>query len=139
MTASINMGRVIEAHNAIRDARTARRHAWEAADALLEEDQNKLRAVLLGVLNASNANSMATDYGTVYRTERIKPSAADWSAIYAWIMQDPERFELLEKRLKVTTIKEYMEATGTLPPGVNIHREYDIGVRRPTAPSGSSV
>lgn len=141
MTA-INMGKVIEAHNAIRDHRAAKRHAWEAADAELEEDQNKLRAVLLDQLNKAGATSMATEFGTVYRTERIKPSAADWSAVHNWVLADPtgDRFEVFEKRLKVTTIKEYMDANGgQLPPGVNVHREYDIGVRRPSgSASGAS-
>lgn len=126
-----NIDKVVEAFSALRDQRTAKRHAWEAEDAKLEEQQAKLKAVMLDLLNTTGAKSIATDHGTVYRTEKIKPSAADWNVVYGWIVDDPERFELLEKRLKPTFVKQFMEEhDGAIPPGVNIHREYEVTVRR---------
>lgn len=126
-----NLDKVVTAYNAIRDARTAKRHAWEKDDAELEKDQDTLKVLMLQMLNTTGAKSIATDHGTVYRTEKVKPSAADWSAVYAWIMENPERFELLEKRLKPTFVKQFMEEhEGQIPPGVNVHREYEVSVRR---------
>jgi hypothetical protein len=105
---------------------------------------------------------------SVYREEDIIPSAENWSEVYHWIMQDvieeiihcakippkyhepvrtafrtlePERFELLEKRIKKGTVKEHMEATATYseetglkvlgspPPGVRVLREFSAQVR----------
>jgi hypothetical protein len=130
--ATPNLGQVVQVYNAIRDARTAKRKAYEAEDLALEEDQHKLTVLMLELLTANGAKSIATDFGTVYRTEKIKPSAADWTAIYGWINENPDRFELLEKRLKSTFIKEFMEENeGAVPPGVNVHREYEVSVRRP--------
>ena len=132
--ASINLDKVVQAYNAIRDARAARRHAWEEADLALETDQDTLKRLMLQLLNENGAKSIATEHGTVYRTEKIKPSAADWRALYDWIMVDAERFEALEKRIKSTFIKTYMDENGgALPPGVNVHREFEVSVRRPTA------
>lgn len=134
MQGNIDISKVVQAHQAIKDARTARRHAYEEEDAKLEADQTKLRALLLHMLNETGAKSIATDFGTVYRTEKIRPSAADWNTVYDWIVADPERFELLEKRLKSTFVKQFMdENEGTLPPGVNVHREFEVSVRRPSA------
>lgn len=126
-----NIDKVVEAFSAIRDARTAKRKAWEKVDLELEEDQRKLKVLMLELLNATGAKSIATEHGTVYRTEKVKPSAADWKAIHDWILEDPDRFELLEKRLKSTFVKTYMEEhEGHIPPGINVHREYEISVRR---------
>ena len=140
MEASINLDRVVQAYNAIRDARTAKRHAWEAEDLALEQDQDKLKVMMLELLNQIGGKSIATDHGTIYRTEKVRPSAADWSAVYAWIMADPDRFELLEKRLKATFVKQFMEDNdGLIPPGVNVHREYEVAVRRAnSAPSSDT-
>lgn len=139
MQAAINLDRVVQAFNAIKDARTAKRHAWEAEDLALEQDQDKLKVLMLELLNNIGGKSIATDHGTIYRTEKIRPSAADWNTVYAWIVADPERFELLEKRLKATFVKQFMEENdGVIPPGVNVHREYEVAVRRASSapPSG---
>ncbi len=140
MEAAINLDRVVQAFNAIKDARTAKRHAWEAEDLKLEQDQDTLKVLMLDMLNKIGGKSIATDHGTIYRTEKVRPSAADWNVVYAWVVADPERFELLEKRLKATFVKQYMEENeGVIPPGVNVHREYEVAVRRSnTAPSNQT-
>lgn len=132
-TAAPTIEDIVQVYMAIRDARTAKRHAWEKADAELEEDQTKLRAYLLSQLNATGAQSVKTAMGTVYRSEKLKPSAADWGAINRWVVEN-DGFDIYEKRLKSGFIKEYMEANnGAVPPGVNVHREFEVSVRRPTA------
>lgn len=130
---SVTVDRVVQARQAIKDARTVKRHAWEKEDLDLEADQKQLDLVLLQLLNQQGASSIATEHGTVIRSLKLKPSAADWSAIWEWIVQDPARGELLERRLKTAFIKEYMEANNNaIPPGINVHREYEVSVRRPT-------
>lgn len=137
--AQLNLAKVAQAYTAIRDARTAKKRAWEKEDLALEEDQDKLKALMLQVMNAGGLQSVRTDYGTIYRTQKLKPSAADWAAVYEWIAADPDRFEMLEKRLKATFVQQYMEENdGALPPGVNAHREYEVAVRRPNSSGASS-
>lgn len=139
MDASQNLGRLVQVYTAIRDARTAKRHAWEAADLELETDQDKLKVVMLDILNRTGANSIATDSGTAYKQEKVKPSVADWSAFYDWVLEDKERFEAIEKRIKSTFVKEFMDQNeGALPPGVNVIREYEITVRRPSDKSSGN-
>lgn len=134
----INLDRVVQAYNAIRDARTVRRHAWEKEDLALEEDQHKLKVLMLGMLNDAGATSFKTESGTVYRSEKVKPSAADWGAIWEWAKAN-DGMDIFERRLKATFIKTYMDENGgALPPGVNVHREYEVAVRRPTGSSTST-
>lgn len=129
-----NLDKLAEAFMAIKERRTELKRAWEAEDMQLEAAQSKLKAAMLHVMNVTGGDSVRTSHGTIIRTLKIKPSAADWSAIYGWIVENPERFELLEKRVKSTFVSQYMdEHEGQLPPGVNVHQEYEISVRRPTA------
>ena len=129
-TVGINLDQVVQAYNAIRDARTVKRHAWEEEDLKLETSQQQLKVFLLDQLNQSGTKSFATEHGTVYRTEKIKPSAADWGAIWGWVVAN-DGFDIMERRLKATFIKQFMDDhEGALPPGVNIHREYEVTVRR---------
>ena len=136
MTATpINMDRLIEAHQAVKMARAARKQLFDEEDAKLEADQNMIRAVILDHLNKTGAQSIATEHGTAYRREVLKPSAADWSAIWEW-MKAHDGFDIMERRLKAGFVKEYIENhNGQLPPGVNAHYEYEVSVRRPTKSS----
>lgn len=131
---AVSMDQLTRAYSAIRDARASRKRLWEEKDKELEDDMRTLRTHMLAFLNKTGAKSIATDAGTVYRSEKVKAAAADWSAVYAWIMDDPDRFEMLEKRLKPTFVSQYMEEhDGAVPPGVNVHREYEVSVRRPNS------
>lgn len=134
----VKLDKVVQAYSAIRDARTVKRHAWEEADTALENDQNILKALMLDLLNKTGATSIKTDHGTAIRSEKLKPSAADWGAIWEW-MKEHDAPDLLERRLKTTFIREYMdEHEGAIPPGINVHREYEISVRRPNSTSASA-
>lgn len=129
------LDQIVQVWSAIRDARAAKRQVYEAEDLQLESDQQTLKAIMLDLLNKQGAQSVVTGHGTVYKSLKVKPSAADWSEVYRWIGQDPERFEMLEKRLKSTFVSQYMEDNeGVAPPGVNVIKEYEVAVRRPKAP-----
>ncbi len=134
-----SLDRLTEAYIAIRDARAARKRLFEEADAQLELDQTRLRAAMLAIMNATGGESIRTAQGTVIRSLKTKPSVVDWQAVYDFIMADPARFEMLEKRVKATFVKDYLDETGAAPPGVNIYQEYEISVRRPTSAQGGSA
>lgn len=136
---TVDLDRVVQAYTAIRDARSARKRVWEQEDAQLEAQQTTLRAFLLDHLNRTNTQSVRTTHGTAYRTEKLKPSAADWGAIERWIV-DNDAFDLMERRLKATFIKQYMEDhDGAIPPGVNVHREFEVSVRRSNGASSTAA
>lgn len=114
----------------IRDARSKLKRDFEASDATLKEQQNKIGAVLLKILIDNEVSSIKTKGGTFYRKLDIKPSVADWSALYGFIKEN-DAFEALERRVKKDFIKSYMEDNeGALPPGVSIVQEYTVTVNR---------
>jgi hypothetical protein len=128
--AALDLSRIIKAHINIRDARSNLKRDYEASDKDLKDAQAKLEAALLDHLNRHGMESVRTEHGTFYAQEEMTPSASDWNAVYQWI-QEHDAWDLLEKRLKKTFIKEYAEAhNGGLPPGVSVFREKVVRVRR---------
>ncbi len=128
----IDLGKLTKAHINIRDARAALKKQFDDSDADLKASQERLEAAMLDHLNKHGMESVRTEAGTFYRQQDIKPSGADWQALYDWI-KEHDAWDALERRIKKTFISEYMEAhQGELPPGVNVHREFVIRVRRPS-------
>lgn len=128
--AQLDMNAVVNAFINIRDARSALKREFEAKDDELKGKQARLEAVMLGHLNATNMAAVRVDGGTVYKQEEVKPSCSDWSSFYQWVSEN-DAFDALEKRLTKKFMVEFMEAhEGALPPGVSVHREFVVRVRR---------
>lgn len=126
----MDYNKVTEAFIAIRDKRAELRKAWQTEDEELERQQGILEGAMLRHLQDSGMESVRTTSGTFYKTEELKPSASDWTAFYAFI-KDNDCFEALERRVKKDFVKAYMEDhDGAMPPGISVHREYAVRVRR---------
>jgi hypothetical protein len=127
---ALDLSRIVKAHINIRDARANLKRDYDSSDKDLKEAQSKLEAALLDHLNKHGMESVRTECGTFYAQEEMTPSASDWNAVYKWI-EENDAWDLLEKRLKKTFVKEYAEAHGGgLPPGVSVFRERVLRVRR---------
>lgn len=126
----MDYAKVVEAYLNIRDRRAEIKRDYDAQDDNLKAAQRQLEGVLLKHLNDTGLDSARTPVGTFFRSESLKPSGSDWTAFYEWVRSN-DAFEALEKRIKRDFIKEYMEThDGALPPGVSVHREYEVRVRR---------
>lgn len=126
----MDYSKVVEAYLNIRDKRAEMSKEYTTEDDKLKAIQKQLEGVMLGHLNDTGLDSARTPVGTFFRTESLKPSGSDWTALYEWIREN-DAFEALERRIKRDFIKEYMEThDGELPPGVSVHREYECRVRR---------
>lgn len=126
----MDLNRVTKAYVAIRDERSKIKKAYDTEDIALKEKLTLLEGVMLSHLNDSGTESVRTANGTFYKTEELKPSGSDWQAFYDWIKEN-DAFEALERRIKRDFIKEHMDThEGQLPPGVSVHREFVVRVRR---------
>lgn len=114
----------------IRDAKMAATATYEKADAAFKAKLKMIENVLLGYLNDGKMESVKTESGTFYKQEDVLPRGEDWGAFYEWVKEN-DAFDFLERRIKKTEVKTYMEAhDGELPPGVAVMREYVVRVRR---------
>lgn len=127
----LDLAQVTRAYVNIRDARGKLREDYDKSDEELKNAQAKLEGVMLNHLNNHHMDSVKTEAGTFYRQEEIKPNCGDWTGLFDWI-KDNDAWDVLERRVKKTFIREYMEAhDGALPPGISVFREYVVRVRRP--------
>ena len=67
--------------------------------------------------------------GTVYRNTRSSVKVEDWPVFFEW-MQAKDSWEFLAKRAADSIVKEFLEETGHLPPGLSISTEQTLGVRK---------
>jgi hypothetical protein len=54
---------------------------------------------------------------------------ADWDACFDWIKKT-QAWEFLERRVSKSTVKDYMEAHGEVPPGISVNSELVVRVRK---------
>jgi hypothetical protein len=90
---------------------------------------DKLNAVLLEHLNVINGESVRTDTGTVYRTEKKSAGLADPDAFMRYVIGN-EAWDLLDRKANVTAVSDFIEENNSPPPGVNFSTTYVVGVRR---------
>lgn len=95
----------------------------------LIETQNLLTAWLTEKLETVGAESVRTKAGTVYTTTRYSASLAD-PQVFMDFVKTHDKFELLDRKANATAVREHVETTGALPPGVNLNAIRTVGVRR---------
>ena len=126
----MDANKLVKVHIKIRDARKALSDTFNTGDRQLKAQQLRIEGELLRFLQESKLDSVRTDSGTFYRQEDITPRGDDWEAFYAWV-KEHDAFDALERRIKKTFVKEYMEGNeGAIPPGVSVFREYVVRIRR---------
>lgn len=126
----LDTNKLTRAYVKMREARAALKRDFDVQDKALRAQQSLLEATMLRVLHEANADSVRTESGTFYRQEDVTPRGDDWDAFYAWVVET-NGFDALERRIKKTFIREYMELhEGALPPGVSVYREYVARVRQ---------
>lgn len=114
----------------LRDTRAELKREFEEKDNALKAKQEIIEAGMLDFMNKNKMDSIATTAATFYKQLELKPSCSDWDAFYRWITKN-NAFEFLERRVTRTAVKEFMDMNdGGLPPGVSVHREYVVRVRR---------
>lgn len=128
---NVNVEQLVEVYLTIRNERDRILKEYESADASLKADMSELEAMMLGVCNDVNADSIKTQHGTVMRKVNERFFCNDWDGFRKFVLEN-EAVELLEKRIHQGNFKQFLsehEADG-LPPGVNVMREFGITVRK---------
>lgn len=96
----------------------------------IREDMTALEGWLLEQAESEGVRSFATKAGTAYISTQDSATVADWDKTLAYIMEN-EAFDLLEKRVSKTVVRDLIEENGAPPPGVNFSSRRTINVRSP--------
>jgi hypothetical protein len=129
-TPATDFGKITKVYLKIRDARAALSKDFDEKDKQLKAQLTTLENAMLAHLNATGSESVRTENATFFSQEEMTVSCQDWAALYKWIA-DNDAWDVLERRVKKTFVKEFAEAhDGSLPPGVSAFREKQVRVRR---------
>ena len=92
-----------------------------------------LEQTFMATCNESNAKSIRTTYGTVIRRMNERFTVNNGESFRKFVLANGA-VDLFEARIHQSNFKEFLKenAADGLPPGVNVMREFDISVRKPS-------
>ena len=129
-----NLDELVKIYLTIRNERERVEAEWKARDKEFENDLVLLEQSMLGVCNDTNATSIKTQYGTVIKKLNERFTLSDRENFNKFVLEHGAP-ELFEGRVHQSNFKQFMsehEGEG-LPPGVNVMREFNVVVRKPTS------
>jgi len=126
---TVDISKRVDQYVRLRDLIKTKEDEHKAAMKPYKEMLDKLNSVLLDHLNTINGESVRTDTGTVYRTEKKAASLADPDAFMRYVIGS-EAWDLLDRKANVTAVSDFIEENNAPPPGVNFSTTYVVGVRR---------
>jgi hypothetical protein len=126
----LDISKRVDQYVRLRDKITEMKERHKAELAPYNEALEKLNALLLSHLNEIEGESVRTEAGTVYRTEKKSASLADADAFMRFVIGTGS-WDLLDRKANVTAVADFIEENdGHTPPGVNFSSTLIVGVRR---------
>ncbi|WP_454627677.1 hypothetical protein [Bradyrhizobium cenepequi] len=119
----------VEQYVKLRDLIKAKNDEHKKAMKPFNETLEQLNSVLLAHLNTMGGNSVSTDGGTVYRTEKKSAPLADAQAFMDYVIAN-QAWDLLDRKANVTAVEDHINTNGVPPAGVNFTSTFVVGVRR---------
>jgi predicted choloylglycine hydrolase len=95
-----------------------------------KEALEKLNVAMVAHLTSVGADSVNTQFGTVYRTIKKSATIADMDLFWSYVTTNSD-FDMIDKKANKTRVEDYInENGGQLPPGVTFSQVEQVGVRR---------
>ena len=114
----------------LRDKRSKRKADYDADDADDKYKQNKIETEFLRRFNERGIDNVSSrEFGTAYRSTRVSATVGDWEPFLEHV-KEQGAWELLERRVNKSAVKEFREANDDLPPGVNWTEAQIVNFRR---------
>lgn len=113
----------------LRDKKAEFKAAYEAKVEKLDTVLDQIESALLKTFEQTGMDSVKTEFGTAYTTERSTASVADKDAFMAFV-KSREDWHLMEVRASKTAIQQYKDEHQDLPPGINWRSERVVNIRR---------
>jgi hypothetical protein len=125
----MNFDEIVAGYIKLRDKKAVIKAEYDGKVAKIDEVLDKIEAKLIKYFQDTGLESIRTDAGTAYKSTRVSAPVADWDALLAHILET-ENYQLLERRVNKTAVREFKEINKDLPPGVSWREEVIIGVQR---------
>lgn len=126
---NLTPGQATEMYIKLRDTKKQKDDEHKKSLAKLVAAMDKIEAGLLEYLNASGANSIASDAGTAYKQTQVSATIEDKEKFRSFVIET-EQWEALDIKANKTFVKQYMEENQEVPPGVKVSQMDTVGVQR---------
>jgi hypothetical protein len=125
------LARLFRAHANIKARQAEANKKHKEANDKLNSALNLIETALMKSLEESGSSQLKVPgLAIAIPTKKIMPNCKDWPALWTF-MKQTDNFDLVPRRLSATGVKEYMAAhDDALPPGIVIHVERGVSVRR---------
>ena len=128
----LTAGELAEEYLYFRDLKSKLQKKFEAKEAVLDAELDRISSRLMVLCNEQDASSIMTDNGTIIRSLKTRYETKDWDSLYEFVLDHSAPY-LLQKRINESAMKEFLETNPEdFPKGLNIASEYKISVRKPT-------
>lgn len=126
---TISYDTLVEKYRAVRDRKNeiAERHKAELAP--INEAMSAIESRLLSMFTEAGLSSVKTAHGTAYTSTSIKYTVEDPAALREFV-ESNNMPELLETRISKSAVDQYLEAGGSLPPGVKVSQHLSVNIRK---------
>jgi hypothetical protein len=122
--------RAIGAYLDLREQRAQLKKEFDELDKELVAKMDGLEVAMLRYMDKVGTSQLKSVAGMAYVETSKVPQCGDWQALYGYI-QETGRFDMLQKRLGSTAIKDLESDTGELPPGVTMTKERCVRFKSP--------
>lgn len=127
---SVNVDQVIAAYMKLRNEKAV--IEAETKDRLkdIKAKMEKFEAWIKTQADAQGVTSFKTKHGTAFLTTTDYANVADWDSVLDFIRTN-EAYDMLEKRVSKTAVREYIKESKAVPPGINYGTKLDVNFRAP--------
>jgi hypothetical protein len=128
---SVNVDQVIAAYMTLRSKKDAIEGEAKTKVADIKAKMEKLEAWIKTQADEQGVTSFKTKHGTAFLTTTDYANVGDWDAVLEFIKTN-SAYEMLEKRVSKTAVRNYVENDKFVPPGVNYGTKLEVNIRKPT-------
>lgn len=113
----------------LRDQLSEKKAEFKQIEDQIKTRQAQIQGELSQVMSQLGVDSLKTPSGTAYLTEKVSVLTSDKEKFLEYVQKN-EAWELLDIRGSKTAIQEYMLENNDVPPGIELSRFQDVGIRR---------
>jgi hypothetical protein len=120
---------VIKAYLALRKQRDALVAKQKEEMAPLNQQMHQCQAWVQQQLLAQGQRNTRTENGSAFLQEDTNVVTEDWTSVLGWIREN-SLWEFLEQRVSKSVVKDYIESTNAVPPGLKVTKELSCHIRK---------
>ena len=113
----------------LRDQLSEKKAEFKQVEDQIKTRQAQIQGELSQVMSQLGVDSLKTPSGTAYLTEKVSVLTSDKEKFLEYVQKN-EAWELLDIRGSKTAIQEFTLENNDVPPGIELSRFQDVGIRR---------